>query len=66
VRPLRFSINVTLDGCYDHSAIPADEALHRHAAEMIERADALLIGRVTYQMMEEAWRQPAQTGVRPD
>ena len=66
MRPLRYSINVTLDGCCDHRAIPADEDLHRHAAEKIDRADALLFGRVTYEMMEEAWRQPAQTGVRPD
>lgn len=66
MRPLRFSINLTVDGCYDHLAVPADEALHHHAAELIARADALLIGRVTYQMMEEAWRSPAQTGVRPD
>ena len=66
MRPLRSSINVTLDGCCDHRAIPADEDLHRHAAEIIDRADALLFGRVTYEMMEEAWRQPAQTGVRPD
>jgi dihydrofolate reductase len=63
MRPLRYSINVTLDGCCDHRAIPADEDLHRHAAENIARADALLFGRVTYGMMEEAWRQ---TGVRPD
>jgi dihydrofolate reductase len=40
--------------------------LHRHAAGIIGRADALLFGRVTYEMMEEAWRQPARTGVRPD
>ena len=44
----------------------ADEALHRHAAEMLAGADALLFGRVTYEMMEEAWREPARTGVRPD
>jgi dihydrofolate reductase len=66
MRPLRYSINVTLDGCCDHRAIPADEALHRHAAESIAQADALVFGRVTYEMMEEAWRLPAQTGVRPD
>jgi dihydrofolate reductase len=66
MRPLRYSINVTLDGCCDHRAVPASEALHRHAAEIIDRADALLFGRVTYEMMEEAWRQPAQTGVMPD
>ena len=66
MRPLRYSINVTLDGCCDHRAIPADEDLHRHAAENIAQADALLFGRVTYEMMEAAWRPPAQTGVRPD
>ena len=64
MRPLRFSINITLDGCCDHRAIPADESLHHHAAESISQNDALLFGRVTYEMMEEAWRWPA--GVRPD
>ena len=43
----------------------ADEDLHRHAAENIAQADALLFGRVTYEMMEGAWR-PARTGARPD
>lgn len=66
MRPLLYAINVTLDGCCDHRAIPADEALHRHAAESFARVDALLFGRVTYEMMEAAWREPARTGVRPD
>jgi len=44
----------------------ADEDLHRHAVENLEQADALLFGRVTYEMMEAAWRAPARTGVRPD
>ena len=65
MRPLRFSINVTLDGCVDHRAIPADEELHRHAAETLARADALLFGRVTYEMMEAAWRLPAPAGAWP-
>ena len=65
MRPLRYSINVTLDGCCDHRAIPADEELHRHAAENIAQADALLFGRVTYQMMEAAWRMPP-TGIWPE
>ena len=56
MRPLRFSINVTLDGCIDHRVGIADEELHRHAAESIAQADALLFGRVTYEMMEAAWR----------
>ena len=66
MRPLRYSINVTLDGCCDHREMIADEELHRHAAESIAQADALVFGRVTYQMMEDAWRLPARTGVRPD
>ena len=66
MRPLRYSINVTLDGCCDHRAIPADEDLHRHATENLARADALLFGRITYDMMEAAWRQPVQAGVKPD
>src|SRR5437588_1742282 len=66
MRPLRYSINVTLDGCCDHRAMFADEDLHRHAAENLEQADALLLGRVTYEMMEAAWRSPAGAGARPD
>jgi dihydrofolate reductase len=45
-----------LDGCCDHREGIVDEALHRNAAENIARADALLFGRVTYEMMESAWR----------
>jgi dihydrofolate reductase len=55
-----------LDGCCDHRAIPADEDLHRHAVQNIAQADALLFGRITYEMMEVAWRPSAQTGTRPD
>jgi dihydrofolate reductase len=60
MRPLRYSINVTLDGCCDHRVMIADEELHRHAIASLERADALLFGRVTYEMMEAAWRGPAR------
>lgn len=65
MRPLRYSINVTLDGCCDHRAGIATEALHRHAIENFDRADALLFGRVIYEMMEAAWRGPAPAGTRP-
>ncbi|MHA7239198.1 dihydrofolate reductase family protein [Arthrobacter sp. TMS1-12-1] len=61
MQPLRYSINVTLDGCCDHRVGEADEELHRHAVENLRRADALLFGRVTYQLMEAAFRAP-----RPD
>ena len=66
MRPLRYSINVTLDGCCDHRVILADEDLHRHAVENLAQADALLFGRVTYEIMEAGWRSPSPAGARPD
>jgi dihydrofolate reductase len=66
MRPLRYSINVTLDGCCHHeAALPPDEESMRYWTAEMERADALLFGRVTYQMMESAWRRP-HTGTWPD
>ena len=66
MRPLRYSINVTLDGCCDHREMIPDLDLHRNAVRNIEQADALLFGRVTYEMMETAWRPPAQAVARPE
>ena len=66
MRPLRYSINVTLDGCCDHRAGSTDEELHRYWAENLAEADALLFGRVTYEMMEAAWRPSAETGAWPE
>jgi dihydrofolate reductase len=66
MRPLRYSINVTLDGRCDHLAITPDEEMHRYHAGNLAKADALLLGRVTYEMMEAAWREPARAGARPD
>ncbi len=65
MQPLRYAINVTLDGCCDHRAGLADEELHRYWAETLAQSGALLFGRVTYEMMEAAWRLPA-TGGMPD
>lgn len=58
MRPLRYSINITLDGCVDHRMGIPDEELHQYSAEIIGRADALIFGRVTYEMMASAWRLP--------
>jgi len=65
MRPLRYSINVTLDGCVDHRAMLVDEDVFRHAIENLDQADALLFGRVTYELMEAGWRAPAPPGARP-
>ncbi len=44
----------------------ADEELHRHAMANIAQADALLFGRVTYEMMQAAWRLTTRTSVMPE
>jgi dihydrofolate reductase len=65
MQALRYSINVTLDGCCDHRAMLPDEELHRHSIESLNQADALLFGRVTYEMMEAAFRPPAPDWTEP-
>lgn len=66
MRPLRYAINVTLDGCVHHEAgLPPDEESMRFWTAELQRADALLFGRTTYEMMESAWRRPA-SGAWPD
>ncbi len=66
MRPLRYSINVTLDGsCHHEAGLPPDEESMQYWTAAMERADALLFGRVTYEMMESAWREPA-TGTWPE
>ena len=62
MRPLRYSINVTLDGCCDHRGMIPDQDLFRYTTEILAQADALIFGRVTYQMMEEGWRTEVGTG----
>jgi len=66
MRPLRYSINVTLDGSCSHEVgLPPDEESMAFWTRELARVDALLLGRVTYLMMESAWRRPA-TGAWPD
>jgi dihydrofolate reductase len=66
MRPLRYSINITLDGCVHHEAgSPPDEQTMAYWTDQMARADALLFGRVTYEMMAAAWRKP-ESGAWPE
>ncbi|MBT2473793.1 dihydrofolate reductase family protein [Microbacterium sp. ISL-103] len=66
MRPLRYSINVTLDGCVHHEAgVAPDEELMQYWTAEMQRADAVIYGRTTYEMMQSAWRRPA-SGQWPD
>ena len=55
MRKLISSINITLDGFYDHTAVIADDELHQNANELLRSVDTVLFGRVTYQLMKSSW-----------
>ncbi len=65
MRPLRYSINLTVDGCCDHRAMTVDEEMFAHSTAILERNDTLLLGRLTYELIEAGWRAPVPAGVRP-
>jgi len=55
MRKIIAAINMTLDGFCDHTAGLPDEEIHQHYTELLGRADLILYGRTTYQLME-FWR----------
>lgn len=63
IRKIIAAINMTLDGNFDHKAGIADEELHQHYTELLSTVDAVLYGRITYQLMEY-WRTVAKKSFR--
>jgi dihydrofolate reductase len=65
MRNLIFAINITLDGCCDHTKTIADEELLDHYTQLIREVDLFVYGRKTYQLMVPYWpevaKDPAQT-----
>jgi dihydrofolate reductase len=59
MRKIIGAINMTLDGFCDHTAILPDEEIHNHYADLLSNSDAVLYGRITYQLMEY-WRDLAE------
>ena len=55
MRKLIAAINMTLDGFCDHTAMIADDEIHQHYNELLNSADTLIYGRITYQLMESYW-----------
>ena len=52
MRKIIAAINMTLDGFCDHTAGLPDEEIHQHYADLIDNADVVLYGRITYQLMQ--------------
>jgi dihydrofolate reductase len=52
MRKIIAAINMTLDGVFDHTAGLPDEEIHQHYTELLREGDAILYGRITYQLMQ--------------
>lgn len=62
---LIMQVNVTLDGCVDHTQVIADEEHHQYASDLLDRVDGGVFGRLTYQLMEGFWPAVAASGEGP-
>ncbi|MER2562217.1 MAG: dihydrofolate reductase family protein [Myxococcaceae bacterium] len=62
---LTFGLNVTLDGCIDHTQGIVDDELHDFWTGLMDESSAMLFGRNTYELMEQAWPAVARDEKAP-
>ncbi len=60
MRNVIFAINITLDGCCDHTKMIADEEIHQYFTHLMRDVDLLVFGRKTYQLMVPFWPDVAK------
>jgi len=60
MRKVIFGINVTLDGCCDHTKVIGDEEVHQYFGKLLRDVDTLVYGRKTYQLMVPFWPDMAK------
>jgi dihydrofolate reductase len=65
MRNLIFGINITLDGCCDHTKGIADDEIHEYFTDLLRDADVLVYGRKTYQLMVPFWPDVAKNHSAP-
>jgi dihydrofolate reductase len=61
MRKLIFAINITLDGCCDHTKMIADGELLEHYTQLVGEVDLFVYGRKTYQLMVPYWPDIAKS-----
>ena len=59
MRNVIFAINITLDGCCDHTKQVADDESHEYFTHLLREVDLLVFGRKTYQLMVPYWPEVA-------
>ncbi len=60
MRNVIFAINITLDGCCDHTKQLADDETHEYFTQLLREVDLLVFGRKTYQLMVPFWPEVAK------
>lgn len=60
MKKIIFAINVTLDGCCDHTKGMADDEIHEYFADLLRQVDVLIYGRKTYELMVPFWPDMAK------
>jgi dihydrofolate reductase len=60
MRNVIYAINITLDGCCDHTKMIADEETHEYFTRLLRDVDLLVFGRKTYQLMVPFWPDVAK------
>lgn len=60
MKKIIFAINITIDGCIDHTAGIVDDQLHDFFTNMLNKSDTIVYGRKTYQLMEDFWPTAAE------
>src|SRR5690242_14720222 len=65
MRKLIYAINLTLDGCCDHTKFNPDEETHDYFAHLMRDVDLLVFGRKTYQLMVPYWPDVAKDPSSP-
>ena len=61
MRNIIFAINITLDGCCDHTRQVADDETHEYFTDLLREVDLLVFGRITYQLMVPFWPEVAKS-----
>ena len=61
MRNVIFAINISLDGCVDHTKQVADDETHEYFTDLLREVDLLVFGRITYELMVPFWPEVAKT-----
>jgi dihydrofolate reductase len=60
MRKVIFGINISIDGCYDHTKFSGDEEIHQYFADLMHDVDLVVYGRKMYELIVPYWTEVAK------